>query len=191
MTTYGSPKKLRMQSPQKLRERLQNEQSAISAAQTSLQDELTKIGDELTSSPMHATSFRTPNTVGASNRSTPGTMELAQRVLKLEGELPTRIDELNGRIDEIRSDLMTSLAVSENKCKKLDELYREANGENEALYTRFNDELGRVVKIVKGGEGVEELKRRLKESQEEAANLRRETQRLKRENAGLRSQLKA
>ena len=42
----------------------------------------------------------------------------------------------------MQADLSSSLTVSENKCRKLDELYREANGENEALYARFNDELG-------------------------------------------------
>ncbi|KAI7370391.1 hypothetical protein KC336_g20896, partial [Hortaea werneckii] len=83
-----------------------------------------------------------------------------------------------------------SLTVSENKCRKLDELYREANGENEALYARFNDELGRILKAVRGGDGVEELKKKLKESQEDAAKLKKENSRLKRENVGLRAQLK-
>lgn len=117
-------------------------------------------------------------------------MDLAQRVLKVEGQLPKRMEELTTRINDIQSDLATSLTVSETKCKKLDELYREANGENEALYTRFNDELSRILKAVKGGEGVEELKKKLKESQEEAAKLKRENGRLKRENVGLRAQLK-
>lgn len=117
-------------------------------------------------------------------------MDLAQRVLKMEGQLPKQAEEINARIQSIQSDLTTSLSVSETKSKKLDELYREANAENEALYARFNDELSRVMKAVRGGEGVEELKKQLKESQEEAAKLRREASRLKRENAGLRSQLR-
>jgi chromosome segregation ATPase len=117
-------------------------------------------------------------------------MELAQRVLKLEGQLPSTVDTLNSRISSIQSDLATSLTVSESKCKKLDELYREANGENEALYARFNDELGRVLKAVKGGEGVEECRKKLSESQEEVASLKREVGRLRRENVGLRAQMK-
>lgn len=117
-------------------------------------------------------------------------MDLAQRVLKLEGQLPHKMEELNERITTIQADISTSLTVSENKCKKLDELYREANSENEALYARFNDELGRILKAVKGGEGVEELKKQLKETQEENVKLKRETSRLKRERAGLRAQLK-
>lgn len=178
----ATPKKLRMQSPQKLRERLHNEQSAISAAQNSLQDELSKIGDELAATPSRAGSVR----ASQPRR----TMDLAQRVLKVEAQLPAQIDELNARVREIQSDMATSLVVSETKCRKLDELYREANGENEALYARFNDELGRILKSVKGGEGVEECKRLLRESQEEAAGLRREAGRLRREVVGLRSQLR-
>ncbi|PIA88619.1 hypothetical protein CB0940_06895 [Cercospora beticola] len=188
-----SPRKLRMQSPQKLRERLQNEQSAIAAAQTSLQDELSKIGDELTSTPSSRTPANRSRTVAAGRGSfSQGTsnMDLVQRVLKLEGAVPKQFDELNHRISTIQHDLTSSLSVSETKCKKLDELYREANGENEALYSRFNDELARVLKAVRGGEGVEELKRKLKEVSDEAVKLRRETSRLKRENVGLRSQLK-
>ena len=191
-TEAGSPtKKLRMQSPQKLRERLQNEQSALAGTQTSLQDELSKIGDELSSTPSRIGSVRsstTPRTRGTTTQ--PANMELAQRVLKLEGQLPTQISDLETRISNIQADLATSLTVSETKCKKLDELYREANGENEALYARFNDELGRILKAVKSGEGVEELKKKLKENQEEAAKLKRENGRLKRENVGLRAQMK-
>jgi hypothetical protein len=188
----GTPRKLRMQSPQKLRERLQNEQVALSAAQTSLQDELSKIGDELTATPSRIGTVQRPKTPNArlGLGGQPSTMDLAQRVLKMEGQLVKQVDELKARLDGVQADMSSSLTVSENKCKKLDELYREAHGENDALYTRFNDELGRILKAVKGGEGVEELKKKLKESQEEAAKLRRETSRLKRENVGLRAQLK-
>ena len=190
-TENGSPRKLRMQSPQKLRERLQNEQSHVAAAHTSLQDELSKIGEELTSTPSRIGSVRTgtqPRARGST--ATAGSMDLAQRVLRVEGQLPKQMEELSSRINVIQSDLASSLSVSETKCKKLDELYREANGENEALYSRFNSELSRILKAVKGGEGVEELKKKLKESQDEAAKLKRETSRLKRENVGLRAQLK-
>ncbi|SMQ53996.1 unnamed protein product [Zymoseptoria tritici ST99CH_3D1] len=196
-----APRKLRMQSPQKLRERLQNEQKSIAAVQDSLQDELSKIGNELTASsttnsPLRPTTSRANKTftgrshLASINGTGPNTMDLAQRVLKMEALLPTQIDEANQRISAIQTDLQSSLSVSENKCKKLDELYREANGENEALYSRFNEELGRVLKVVRGGDGVEELKKQLKEAQEEAGMLKRETMRLKRENVGLRAQLR-
>lgn len=191
-----------MQSPQKLRERLQNEQSAISAAHNNLQDELSRIGDELTLTPGRMGSVRTPkplnirpttpNFAASTSAATQpqGTLDIAQRLLKLESHLPDQYTDVTTRLNSIQSDLASSLAVSEGKCRKLDELYREANGENEALYARFNDELGRILKAVRGGEGTEECKKKLKESQDEVARLKRENGRLKRENLGLRAQLR-
>ncbi|TKA33592.1 hypothetical protein B0A50_00428 [Salinomyces thailandicus] len=185
------PKRLRMQSPQKLRERLQNEHGTITASQTSLQDELSRIGDELTATPSRIGSVRATKSPGSRGiGGQQSNMELAQRILKMEGSLVKQGEELKTRIDGVQTDLSSSLTVSENKCKKLDELYREANGENEALYARFNDELGRILKAVRGGDGVEELKKKLKETQDEAVKLKRETNRLKRENVGLRAQLR-
>ncbi|KAL8966121.1 MAG: hypothetical protein Q9183_003514, partial [Haloplaca sp. 2 TL-2023] len=46
-TTQPSSQKLRMQSPQKLRERLSAEQKALSGAESSLQAEIAKIGEEM------------------------------------------------------------------------------------------------------------------------------------------------
>lgn len=186
-------RKLRMQSPQKLRERLQLEQHSVASTHSALQQELNKIGDELTStaSPSRPATARGSKTLTSRGSvSQPSSIELAQRVLKMEGQLPKQMEELSKRITSIQGDLTTSLSVSETKCKKLDELYREANEENEALYARFNDELGRILKAVRGGEGVEELKKKLKEAQSEASNLKRETSRLKRENVGLRAQMR-
>lgn len=190
-----------MQSPQKLRERLQTESTALTATQTSLQDELSKIGDELTSTPSrigtirsskHSSLHNPTRSIGSTNQQQqqPSTLDLAARVLKMESHLVSQIDELKSRIEHISSDLSSSLTVSENKCKKLDELYREANGENEALYARFNEELGKILKAVRGGEGVEEMKRKLRESQEEVGRLKRENGRVKRECVGLRAQLR-
>jgi post-segregation antitoxin (ccd killing protein) len=200
-------KKLRMQSPQKLRERLQNEQSYLTTTQNHIQDELLLIGDELTQTPTRTGSIRPkPLTIrsggaigtssfAASTSTRPpsshnNTADLTQRLLKLEAQLPSQIETVSARISAINADLASSLAVSENKARKLDELYRESNSENEALYARFNDELGRILKAVRSGDGVGELKRQVREQQEEVARLKRENGRLKRENVGLRAQMK-
>ncbi|KAK5107382.1 hypothetical protein LTR62_001325 [Meristemomyces frigidus] len=191
--TASTPKKLRMQSPQKLRERLQNEQASLTSVQNSLQDELSKIGDELTATPSRIGSIRTPRTTTyprSTNAANPTPLDLAQRVLKLESLLTTQTDHLSTRLSSLTSDLLSSLTVSENKCKRLDELYREANGENEALYARFNDELARILAVVRGGEGTEEAKRLVLVGQEEVGRLKREVGRLKRENVGLRAQMR-
>ncbi|MCJ1397720.1 hypothetical protein MMC11_000916 [Xylographa trunciseda] len=176
-----SPQKLRMQSPQKLRERLHQEKKLIDEAGPGLQAELTRIGEELS-----ALNLSRPATK-ASGSDVP---TLQSRVNVLEGKISESIAELSNRSASIQADLESSLVVNEKKAKSLDELYREANAENEALYERFNEELSKVLKAVKGGQGVEEMRAKMKEAQDDAARLKRENQRLKRENLGLRSQLR-
>ena len=176
----SSPQKLRLQSPQKLRERLQSEQKAIEGAQGSLQAELTKISEEISGLNLH----RPPKS------GSPDINRLTTRITTLETKLTATFADLSNRTASLRSDLDSSLTVSEKKSKSLDQLYRDANAENEALYERFNDELERVLRGVKGGQGVEEVRVKMKEAQEEAARLKKENQRLKREVLGLRSQLR-
>ncbi|KAM0717342.1 hypothetical protein Q7P37_007194 [Cladosporium fusiforme] len=202
-TTHAlsAAKKLRVQSPQKLRERLQNEQASITTTQNTMQDELSRIGDELTSTPTRTGSVRAPRPLNIrsaksdfasppSGTASTNPPDLATRVLKVETQLPSLIETTAARISAIQADLASSLVVSETKARKLDELYRESNSENEALYAKFNDELGRILKAVRGGEGVAELKKQVREGQEEMARLKRENGRLKRENVGLRAQMR-
>jgi Skp family chaperone for outer membrane proteins len=122
--------------------------------------------------------------------SSTGTGILANRIGALEAKIAALSAEMERRTTSAEKDVESSLTVSEKKCKSLDELYREANAENEALYERFNEELGRVLRSVKAGHGGEEMKAKMQAAQDEAVRLRRENQRLKRENAGLRSQLR-
>ncbi|KAI9821856.1 MAG: hypothetical protein M1827_002438 [Pycnora praestabilis] len=183
----SSSQKLRMQSPQKLRERLQSEQKAIQNVESTLQAELSKIGEE-----MSAISLR-PLSSGSSIVRPPNSSDMKQltkRFNDYECKIPVQVGDLTSRIAAIQKDVESSLLVSETKAKRLDELYREANAENEALYERFNEELRKVLKGVRGGEAIEEMKSKLKETQEEAMKLKKENQRLKRENLGLRSQLR-
>ena len=114
---------------------------------------------------------------------------LSTRLTALEARIPTAVADHSSRIASIEKDLESSLLVSEKKVKELDELYRQANAENEALYERFNGELGKVLKGLKGGQGIEEMRTKLKKAQDEAAALRRENARLKRERISLKSQL--
>ncbi|THX87480.1 hypothetical protein D6D05_02099 [Aureobasidium pullulans] len=183
----GTPtRKLRMQSPQKLRERLQDEHRALDTAHSTLQDELGRIGEEITMN-RHNSVLRNHDSPAQSQAPS---HDIRTRLSALESSLPTSVDAVAARVAKIHADALSSLAVSESKAKKLDELYREANAENEALYARFNDELARVLKAVRSGQGVDELKNKVRESQDEAGRLRRENARLKREVLGLRSQLK-
>lgn len=205
----STTRKLRMQSPQKLRERLQDEQRALSNAHSTLQDELSKIGEEMSglgpgrhgsvrgsrimSPPLVRPGSKDSNSGAAVTNGSSlanANVDAAARLAALEASLPTLLTSLQDRIAALATDITTSLTVSETKARKLDELYREANAENEALYCKVNEELAKVLRGVRGGDGVGEIKRKLKESQEEEGRLRRENARLKREVLGLRSQLR-
>ena len=198
-TTQPSSQKLRMQSPQKLRERLSAEQKALSGAESSLQAEIAKIGEE-----MSVFRLSRPDSKHQPSSNQLSLQTLESRLTSLSKSLASLSSDLQNNYSSLAKDVESSLLVSERKARKLDELYKEANAENEMLYDRFNDELGRVLAGVKeegrkGGEGEEgkggegkgvgELKRKLKEGQEEGGRLRRENARLKREVVGLRSQL--
>lgn len=180
-----SPQKLRLQSPQKLRERLQSEAKAIGEAEAGLQSELAKIGAEmarLSGSPVRGT----PSTAGSELR------RISESVRALESRIPVVMKDLEGRNAAVQKELDRSLVVAEEKSKGLDQLYREVSAENEILYERFNGELGRIVKALKGKgrEEREELVKKVKESSEEAAAVRKENARLKREVIGLKALVK-
>jgi hypothetical protein len=173
--------KLRMQSPQKLRERLNNEKRAIQDAENALQVELAQITDELKSG-----SARTVVGRPAHSRTQSTATTGSQDTLHLQSQVQT----LQARLAALESDISSSLAVSESRAKKLDELYRDANAENEALYARFNEEITKVIQRVRIGEGEAEVRRRMRDAEDEAGRLRKENARLKRENLGLKAQLR-
>lgn len=163
---------------------MEDEQRAISGAKTSLQAELAKIGEEMST-------FRTTRYTKSAVL-TPTSVEnskLTSKITDIEVRLSTHITDLTARTSAAQKDVQNSLAVSEKKARKLDELYKEANAENEALYERFNGELAKILSKVRTGHGVEEMRNKMREAQDEAMKLKRENQRLKRENVGLRSQL--
>ena len=187
-----SPQKLRLQSPQKLRQRLSQEQKALATTEGSLQAEIAKIGEEMAVYKLQRSPTKPRSTVPTS-RSTASTPSLDSLTSQLES-LSTILKDFTGAqtssLSSISSDVESSLLVSDRKARKLDELYREANAENEALYERFNDELGKILGKVRKGEGVEEIRSKLGEAQEEVGKLRKENGRLRREVAGLRSVMK-
>jgi chromosome segregation ATPase len=175
-----SPQKLRLQSPQKLRERLQNEAKAISEAEASLQNELSKIGEEMAK--LNTASSVRPEDL----------QRLSNKMKALESRIPESIKELTMQNEQIKLDLEKSLQASEFKIKGLDQLFKESSAENELLYEKFNGELGKIVKALKGKgkDDKEELVAKLKESGEETARVKKENARLRREILTLRTLLK-
>lgn len=154
--------------------------------ESGLQAELSKIGEELSALKLNPTAPSSSPSRPSSNTST---TQLAHRLTSLQAQLSALTTDLTARNAALESDLSATLAASERKVKKLDELYRDAGRENEALYERFNEELSKSMKNVKGSGdgGVEEVKTRLKDAGKENEVLRRENWRLKREVLGLKA----
>jgi chromosome segregation ATPase len=146
-----------------------------------LQAEISKIGEDMSRVTLSQPHPR-PQTADV--------RRLLDRINQLESKIPVFAADLTARHAAIKGDLESSLTVSERKAKKLDELYREANAENEILYDRFNDELGKMMSALKTGTGEKELAEKLREVQGELSAYKKENARLKRENVGLRAQLK-
>ncbi|KAL1836907.1 hypothetical protein VTJ49DRAFT_4510 [Mycothermus thermophilus] len=175
--TNNTNPKLRLNSPQKLRERLQTEKKAVEEADASLRTELSRISEDMTR--IHSTLPRSATT---------DLRRLSAAVRTLEERVPQVLQELDERQAAMQRDVEASLRASEAKVKAIDQLYKEATAENELLYEKFNSELGKIVKALKGKgrEDKEELVQRLKEACDETARVKKENARLRREMASLR-----
>lgn len=152
-----------------------------------MKDELDIIGDELRALRIGSRGEDGNRLLGDSF-SLDSNAALLARVQDLERKFESLSGEFNGRTTSIEKDLESSLVVSEKRAKKLDELYREASAENEALYDRFNSELSKISKEVRTGNGEDAIKTQLSSSLDEIGRLKKENFRLKREVAGLRAQ---
>lgn len=122
------------------------------------------------------------------HQSASAALSLESRLKRLEERFDNMSGEYNGRTSALEKDLESSLIVSEKRVKKLDELYREASAENEALYDRFNTELSKIARDVRSGSAEDALKSQLANALEEISRLKKENFRLKREVGGLRAQ---
>lgn len=206
--TPASPvRKMRMQGPQKLRERMATETQAIKDADAALSAEMAKIGEELdalgarpssaSSRPGTASSAGSIQNSQLSSQSTLSDnakfKTLETRLKGLEMAIPTTISSLSKRLTALEADVSSSLSVSEQKARGLDELLREASAENEALYGRFNEELAKIMRGVRDSpreQAVSEMRKQMASMKEEQERLRKENARLRREAVGLRAQLR-
>ncbi|KAL8696690.1 MAG: hypothetical protein Q9224_002667, partial [Gallowayella concinna] len=129
-----SSQKLRMASPQKLRERLSNEQKALSGVESSLQAEIAKISEEMSVFKLSRPADTRKNKPFPDPFSTTPTSisSLEQRLTTLSTSLTTLTADFQARYSTLSNDIESALLVSERKTRKLDELYKEANAENEA-----------------------------------------------------------
>ncbi|KAF5713360.1 Rho guanyl nucleotide exchange factor [Fusarium mundagurra] len=180
--TRRGTQRLRLQSPQKLRERLNTEKQAVDDVDASLRSELSKIGEEMA----RVNNTRPPGSQSVDMR------RVSAAVRELEDRIPTAIQELQDKQNAIQRDMETTVKAAEAKVRAIDQLYKEAVAENELLYEKFNGELGKIVKALKGKgkEEKEELMMRLRDQSDETARMKKENARLKREMVSLRAALK-
>lgn len=157
----------------------------MSSAETGLKAEIAKIGEEISTLKYLRPTAKLPTS--ASPKPLPAIESLSTSLVDLSTTLNKTIASLTASTSAIAKDVETSLVSANKKAQKLDELCREVNAENEMLYERFNDELGKILTGVTAGNGIEEMKRKMLEAQAEVARLKGENARLKREVAGLRS----
>ncbi|KAI1095046.1 hypothetical protein F5B19DRAFT_397219 [Rostrohypoxylon terebratum] len=173
--------KLRLQSTQKLRERLQIEKKAVEEVDANLQSELSKITADMA---------RVNSSLPRS--STVDIKKLSASVKALEDRIPQAISDLNNRHEQLQKDMEGTLKATEAKVKSIDQLFKEATAENEILYEKFNSELGKIVKALKGKgrDDKEEIMTRMRDYSEETARVKRENAKLRREMASLRTLIK-
>ncbi|KAL8411084.1 hypothetical protein RB596_000651 [Gaeumannomyces avenae] len=177
----NSPQKLKLQSPQKLRERLQTEKKAVDEVDASLQSELSRITEDMA------------RVNGSLPRSgTTDLRKISASVRSLEERVPQMMAEMAERQAAMERDMDAALKASEAKVRAIDQLYKESMAENELLYEKFNSELGKIVKALKGKgrEEKEELVARLKDQSEETARVKKDNARLKRDIVSLRALIK-
>ncbi|KAG5980612.1 hypothetical protein E4U55_003837 [Claviceps digitariae] len=183
--TRSNAQRLRLHPPQKLRERLQSEILVAEEVDMSLKAELSNIGEELT----RVQQARSPSEQAHVADTTTG---FAASLKVLEDKIQLMMQDLRTKQATTQDDLDAAIKNMETKTRAIDQLYKEVVAENELLYERYNDELGRIVKAIKGKtrDDKDELVSRLKEQSEETARMKRENARLKREVVGLRSMLR-
>lgn len=197
-TIGGTGQKLRLQSPQKLRERLQSEKKAAEEADVALRSELSRITEDMArlgtsaGSENNGTTGASPSAISAAVVAAADLQSLAARLQALEVRLPQQVQEVTTRQEQLQRDMDATVKASEAKARAIDQLYKETSAENELLYEKFNTELGKIVRALKGKgrEDKEELLVKLKEQAEETARLKRDNARLRREAVSLRTMLK-
>ncbi|KAK4098295.1 hypothetical protein N658DRAFT_509634 [Parathielavia hyrcaniae] len=185
----SSSQRLRLQSPQKLRERLQTEKRAVDEVEASLCSELSRISEDMA----RVNNNNNNNSAALPRSSTGDVRRLSAAVKALEERVPQALSDLGARHAAVQRDVEATLRAAEAKVRAIDQLYKEATAENELLYEKFNSELGKIVRALRGKGGredKEELVGRLREASDEAARAKKENARLRREMVSLRMLLK-
>lgn len=119
---------------------------------------MSKIGDELAQIRIgpRGTKSHTSSTT-TSSTSTDEVRRLASRLTKFESQTSSTLSDLTKKYETLSSTFQTTIAKREQEVKGLDKLYQDVNEENDVLFERFNDELGKVATAMRCGDAEKEL----------------------------------
>lgn len=170
--------RLRLQSTQKLRERLQVEKQDFEEVDEQLRSELSEISAEM---------------ARASAGTAVDLRKLSANVQSMQERFPQLLGDFAGRQNQLQQDMDILLKASDFKVKEIDQLFKESMAENELLYEKLNSELGKIARALKSKQRDDqaELIKSMKESGEETSRVKKENARLRREIASLRAAAKA
>jgi hypothetical protein len=173
------PQRLKMQSPQKLRERLNSEKQALNTAavDSNLQREIDLIGAEL-SSAMNlgvggGSSLRTRTSTQSSVDAAAKLRDLSARLSAVETKFGNISASASSSAAEVEK-LKAQLGRKEKELEDTNKLLNDCVAENDVMFERFNEELVRMSNGFKLGKGEAEVLEMLKAVREEQARLKRE-----------------
>ncbi|KAL7267152.1 hypothetical protein RUND412_010272 [Rhizina undulata] len=174
----ATPQKLKMQSPQKLRERLHNEKQAITKIEPGLQQEIDRIGTELS---IAARSTRDRNNQLEIK-------ELFNQLNQLEFQI-SKAQDAESRCEALKKESEVAWKKNRREIERLDRLLNDCIAENDVMFEKFNEELVKISSGLKSGKGEMEFLRILQEVKAEQGRLKRENMILRRENTALRAKI--
>ncbi|KAF8537989.1 RhoGEF domain-containing protein [Trichophaea hybrida] len=159
------PQRLKMQSPQKLRERLHIEKQAIMTIDSNLQQEIDLIGIELNSPMNFEPSFRISAQQSLNDVKQ---HSLASRLSTIEARINSSVPYLE--IEKLKNQLLRK----NNELKDLDKLLKDYVAENDVMFEQFNEEIVKMSNGFKLGKGESELLDIVRRIREEQGRLKRE-----------------
>lgn len=179
-----SPTKLRLQSPQKLRERLNVEKKAFEEGGAAFQSELAKISAE-----MAAQASRLGKNTPSSTLREIANMQAQLDIMRDNIERFTK--EVIDKQERTQTVVDKSLQAADYKVRALDQLYKESTAENEILYEKMNAQLANIVTALKskGKEGKEEMAKQILGATEETAKTQKENTRLRKDMLAAKTRL--
>lgn len=174
-----------------LKQHLESQQEAIAGVKSGLKGELAKLGEDFSALGWVSSSRNGPVAHEALSplKEQKLMTNIGTRLKALETKIPYMIGNLERSLATLEADMSASLKGSERRIRMLENELRDTNAVNEELFKSTQEELTKIFKRVKAGDGLEAIKDSLSSSQQEAEQLRAENLTMKKELAQLRERM--